>query len=98
MEICSGKALLSRCLRFGADLRIGAVDLEDWSGESWKNPLDMTTPAGMASIDSTNYIALCLPWTRFSPIYVQFIMMGALFSSKSNILKKQMGASIKTSP
>ncbi len=56
LEICSGKALLSRCLRFGANLKIGSVDLEDWGGDPIKNPLDMCSTAGFAFLDCTIFL------------------------------------------
>ena len=55
LEICCGEALLSRCLRFGDGLQVGAFDVLDWEPYAQKrglpcqtNPLDMATPAGMA--------------------------------------------------
>ena len=41
--------MLSRCLRYGKGLRVGAVDILDWpSSYSGSNPLDLSTSAGMA--------------------------------------------------
>lgn len=55
LEVCSGEALLSRCLRFGSGLRVAAFDIDDWGSFAQqrglpchRNPLDMTTSAGMA--------------------------------------------------
>jgi len=55
LEICAGSALLSRCLRFGRGLNIAAFDILDWEGYAiprglpcTKNPLDLTTAAGMS--------------------------------------------------
>ena len=39
--------MLSRCLRYGRGLRIGAVDINDWPNGG-NNPLDLSTSAGMA--------------------------------------------------
>jgi len=55
LEVCSGEALLSKCLRFGAGLNVAAFDVLDWEGFATKrgipckqNPLDMASTAGMA--------------------------------------------------
>ena len=83
LEICSGTALLSRCLRYGANFNIGAVDLEDWSGPSFKNPLDMTTSAGMAFLDSNQLPIVIKPQTSnllaiyiYIYIYIHITVVG----------------------
>ena len=58
-EICSGSARLSRCLRYGRDLKVAAVDILDWAGyvddrpplfgRRERNPLNILESAGMAS-------------------------------------------------
>jgi len=59
-EICSGEAVLTRCLRFGRELRAVAMDVLDW--EPYRinrgypkdctstTPLDLTCAAGFASL------------------------------------------------
>lgn len=55
LEICCGKALLSRCLRYGSNLQVAAFDIDDWADYAerrglpgLRNPLDMASNAGMA--------------------------------------------------
>ena len=57
LEVCAGSALLSRCLRYGQGLSVGAFDIMDWESYAVprgipgnKNPLDLTTAAGMGSL------------------------------------------------
>ena len=52
-EVCSGEAMLSRCLRFGRGLRVAAIDINDWAPyfalrgrQTFKsNPLDLLQPS-----------------------------------------------------
>lgn len=53
--------MLSRCLRYGRGLRVGAVDINDWPQDnSGNNPLDLATSAGMAFLALSIYLSLYL--------------------------------------
>lgn len=55
-EVCSGDGVLSRCLRFGRDLRVASLDVLDWDPYLLQRglspdvtstiPLDLLKPAG----------------------------------------------------
>lgn len=67
VEVCSGKGLLTRCLR-RAGYRVAAFDILDWEDYArvrqpsiQTNPLDMLTPAGMAFRGAVCLGALAFP-------------------------------------
>ena len=65
--MCSGEALLSRCLRYGANLRVAAFDVLDWKPYAeprglpgGHNPLDLGSSAGMAFLCRANWYVTIL--------------------------------------
>lgn len=60
--------MLSRCLRYGRGLRIGAVDINDWPSGG-NNPLDLSSNAGMALL----VIVVFINTLAFDSLYCRII-------------------------